>query len=235
VSAPAPTPTPPTVGNRFRSGGWYFVAAICSAGVLSALPFWHAAYRLQRPALRRLAVLYSVAGLAFLVLSGLIPKDAAGNPTGSGAAAAENVLVAFALVVIIAACVQLRPLRREVFGIGAPRGPLSADPAVAQVLERRAKRQAARELIAKDPAMARELGIGRPDLHLGYDDGGLVDVNAATAESLAQVCGIAPARAGQIIAAREARGGTYFSIGEVLMDVALPPGEDEALREHGMV
>lgn len=223
------------MGNRFRSGGWYFVAAICSAGVLSALPFWHAAYRLQRPALRRLAVLYSVAGVAFLVLSGLIPKDAAGNPIGSGAAAAENLLVAFALVVIIAACVQLRPLRREVFGAPAPRGPLSADPAVAQVLERRAKRQAARELIAKDPAMARELGIGRPDLHLGYDDGGLVDVNAATAESLAHFCGIAPARAGQIIAAREARGGTYFSIGEVLIDVALPPGEQETLQEHGIV
>ncbi|MDQ1513939.1 MAG: hypothetical protein QOC59_1781, partial [Microbacteriaceae bacterium] len=102
--------------DRFRSGGWYFVAAICSAGVFSALPFWHAAYRLQRPALRRLAVLYSVAGVAFLVLSGLIPKDAAGNPIGSGAAAAENGLVAVALAVIIAACVQLRPLRREVFG-----------------------------------------------------------------------------------------------------------------------
>ena len=83
--------------------------------------------------------------------------------------------------------------------------------------------------------MARELGIGRPDLHLGYDDGGLVDVNAATAESLAHFCGIAPARAGQIIAAREARGGTYFSIGEVLIDVALPPGEQETLQEHGIV
>jgi hypothetical protein len=125
------------VGDRFKSGGWYFVAAICSAGILSALPFWHAAYRLQRPALRRLAVAYSVAGGAFLVLSGLIPKDAAGNPIGSGAAAAQNVLVTFALVVIIAACVQLRPLRREVFGTGAPRGPLSGDPAVARVLERR--------------------------------------------------------------------------------------------------
>jgi hypothetical protein len=169
------------------------------------------------------------------VLSGLIPKDAAGNPIGSGAAAAQNVLVAFALVVIVAACVQLRPLRREVFGTGTPRGPLSGDPAVARVLERRAKRQAARELMTKDPAMARELGIGRPDLHMGYDDGGLVDINAATPESLSQACGIALGRAREIVAAREARGGTYFSVGEVLMDVALPPGEDEALREHGIV
>jgi hypothetical protein len=221
--------------DRFRSGGWYFVAAICSAGVFSALPFWHAAYRLQRPELRRLAVLYSVAGVAFLVLSGLIPTDATGKPIGSGAAAAENVLVAVALVVIIAACVQLRPLRREVFGTRAPRGPLSGDPAVARVLERRAKRKAARELLIKDPAMARELGIGRPDLHLGYDDGGLVDINTATAESLSQLCGIAPNRAGEIVAARQARGGTYFSIGEVLIDVALPPGEQETLQEHGIV
>jgi DNA uptake protein ComE-like DNA-binding protein len=106
---------------------------------------------------------------------------------------------------------------------------------VARVLERRAKRQAARELMTKDPAMARELGIGRPDLHMGYDDGGLVDINAATPESLSQACGIALGRAREIVAAREARGGTYFSIGEVLMDVALPPGEDEALREHGIV
>ena len=221
--------------DRFRTGGWYFVAAICSAGILCAVPFWHAAYRLQRPALRRPAIGYSVAGLAFLVLSGLIPKDAAGNPIGSGAAAAENLLVAFALVVIIAACVQLRPLRREVYGTRQPPGPLSADPAVARVLERRAKREAARKLIAKDPAMARELGIGRPELHLGYDDGGLVDVNAATPESLSQVCGIDVGRAREIVAAREARGGTYYSIGEVLIDVALQPGEEEALQEHGMV
>jgi hypothetical protein len=83
--------------------------------------------------------------------------------------------------------------------------------------------------------MARELGIGRPDLHRGYDDGGLVDINAVSAESLSQLCGIAPNRAGEIVTARQARGGTYFSIGKVLMDVALPPGEQEALQEHGIV
>jgi len=112
---------------------------------------------------------------------------------------------------------------------------VSSDPAVARVLERRAKRQAAREMLAKDPAMARELGIGRPDLGGGYDDGGLVDLNAATADTLATICGIDPHRAKAIVAARDARGGSYFSVGEVLMDVALPPGEEEALQERGIV
>lgn len=223
------------MGTRFKAGGWYFVAAICSAGVFAAVPFWHAAYRLQRPQLWKTAAAYSVAGIAFLVLSGLIPKDAAGDPIGAGAAAAENVLVALALVVIVAACVQLRPLRREVFGGGQPRVPVSSDPAVARILERRAKRQAARELLAKDPAMARELGIGRPELHRGYDDGGLVDINSATADVLATICGIDPGRAKAIVAARDARGGSYFAVGEVLMDVALLPAEQEGLQEHAIV
>ena len=55
--------------------------------------------------------------------------------------------------------------------------------------------------MAEDPALARSLGIGRPDLARGYDDGGLVDLNTASAPVIAQVCGLDAALAEAIVAA----------------------------------
>ena len=63
--------------------------------------------------------------------------------------------------------------------------PPAADPAVAAVLAARARRDEARRIVSRDPAMARELGIGRPDLRRAYDDGGLVDLNNAPAQAIA--------------------------------------------------
>ena len=230
-------PAAPTLGDRFKAGGWYFVVPILSAGVFTGVPFWHAAVRLGRPALWRPAVFYSAAGIGFVVVNDLIPQDAAGEPIGQGAAVAENILVAVALILILAACLQLRPIKREVYGGPAATPALrtaTGDPAVARVLERRTRRQEARALIEKDRGLARELGVGRPDLGRGYDDGGLVDVNSASAELIAQVCDMDLADAQRIVEARAGRGGRFFSTGEVFVDVALPLGAEEELRERGI-
>jgi hypothetical protein len=230
----AATPAAPTLGDRFKAGGWYFVVPIVTAGVFTGVPFWHAAVRLGRPSLWRPAALYTAAGIGFLVVSDLIPKDAAGEPIGRGAAVADNLLVAVALILIIAACLQLRPIRREVYGGDRPKPPTDADPAVARALERRTKRHEARSLTEKDRGLARELGIGRPDLGRGYDDGGLVDLNSAPAELIAQVCDMDLQDAHRIVDARDLRGGRFFSMGEVFLDVALPLAAEEELRERGV-
>ena len=242
-AAPAPgpqyvlPPRAPTLGDRFKAGGWYFVVPIASSGIFAAVPFWHAAVRLGRPALWRPALFFSATGFAFLVINGLIPKDAAGDPIGGAATLAQNAVVAAALVLIVVACFLLRPLKREVYGPpaeAADRPATTDDPTVARALERRSRRAEARALVEKDRGLARELGIGRPDLGRGYDDGGLVDVNTASAELLARVCDMDLRDAERVVEARALHGGRFFSMGDVFVDVALPLGAEEELRERGI-
>ncbi|NEK87628.1 helix-hairpin-helix domain-containing protein [Blastococcus saxobsidens] len=226
----APGRSAPTVLDRLRAGGWYFAVTIFSAGFLAALPFWHAAGRLGRRDVRSLAVAYTLAGVYLLVLMALTPKQADGTSADGPLSTIGGLSV---LVVVVAACVQLRPLRRQVYRAGAI-VPTSDDPVVARAREAHARRQEARRLIAGEPALRRELGIGRPDLRRGYDDGGLVDLNTASAALIASVCGIEPAHAEAVVAGREARGGTYFNIGEVLVEVPLPPHAQDELRERAV-
>lgn len=78
--------------------------------------------------------------------------------------------------------------------------------AIAQVELERHKRAEARALAQRDPQMARDLRIGRPDLPRQFDDGGLVDVNAASAAAFVRNLGMSPAQADQVLAARQQLG-----------------------------
>ena len=226
------SPTAPSVGDRLARGGWYFAVTILTAGSLAAVPFWHAAKRLGRESVRRLALLYTALDVLLAVLMALTPEP---NPDGSpGNEAISTIGGLTMMAVVVTACVLLRGLRREVYGAPGTT-PTGADPAVTRALAARQRRTEARELRAEDPALARELGIGRPDLDRGYDDGGLVDLNTAPAPVIAAVCGIGPEPAEGIVAARVARGGTWFNLGEVLVDVNLPTWVQEQLREHAVV
>jgi hypothetical protein len=231
-AAPARAEGAKSVGERLADGGWYFAVTIFTAGFLAAVPFWHAARRLGRPALRRLALAYTAIDAFLVVLMALTPPQ---NPDGSSGNPTISTIGGMTVVaVVIVGCLQLRGLRREVYGLPGTR-PTSADPAVARALAARQRRAEARQLRAKDPALARELGIGRPDLGRGYDDGGLVDLNTAPAALIAEVCGIDQAQADAIAAAREARGGAFFNVDEVFVDVAMPPHVQDQLREHAVI
>ena len=221
----------PTAGERFRSGGWYFVLAICSAGFLAAVPFWHAASRLGRREVRKLALAYTAAGVYLAILMALTPPQ---QPDGtSGNETLSTISALSVLFVVVVACIQLRPLRRDVYG-GGGLVPVQADPAVARALGARARREETRQLLSREPGLQRELGIGRPDLGRGYDDGGLIDVNTAPAEVIGRVADLERADAEAIVAARNARGGTWFNVGELLVDVPLPPSAQEQLRERAV-
>lgn len=87
-------------------------------------------------------------------------------------------------------------------------GPLP-DPnekAIAGVLAVRQKRVEARAVAQRDPQMARDLRIGRPDLPRQYDDGGLVDVNSAPAETIAKWLGLTDAQAAHVVEVRHELG-----------------------------
>ncbi len=228
-------PAPSTAGagtshEPVRGGVWYYVVTVATAGIFAAVPFWHAAGRLGRPEVRKLAIAYTVAGVYLVVLAALNPR----RPDGTYASEALNGLLGLgALAVIIAGCVQLRGLRRRVYGSGGV-VPVHRDPTVARALEARDRREETRQLIAREPGLRRDLGVGRPDLGRGYDDGGLVDLNTASAAVIAQVCDIDPSHADAIVAAREARGGTFLSIVEVLVEVPLPPHVQDQVRDRAI-
>lgn len=58
-----------------------------------------------------------------------------------------------------------------------PRRPVTQpDLALTTALAARARRNGARQLASTDPLFARDLRIGRPDLPVTYEDGGLVDI-----------------------------------------------------------
>ena len=76
------------------------------------------------------------------------------------------------------------------------------DGLVAVARARMRRREQARRIAAKDPILARELKIGRPDQSSAYDDGGLVDVNHVPVGVLCAIEGIGPELATAIVDAR---------------------------------
>lgn len=102
--------------------------------------------------------------------------------------------------------------------------------AAAAAIERRELRQEARALAARDPVLARELGIGRPDLRRDYDDGGLVDVNSAPAEVLSTLPGMTAELSTRAVALRRERG-AFVSADDMSHALGLPPSRVPDLAE----
>jgi DNA uptake protein ComE-like DNA-binding protein len=111
------------------------------------------------------------------------------------------------------------------------RTAVASDPALRAALHRRERRRHARKIAAADPALASELRIGRPDLPSGYDDGGLVDVNAVSAAVLAQLPGFDEAIAGRVVLARERFDGLR-SIADLVVHADVPTEVAEALADR---
>lgn len=228
---PHPSPVPP--GTMFEqpssgpTGRWYFVVALVSFGLLAAVPFWHAAQHLRRPEVRRTALVYTAIDAALVVLLALTPDP---DTTASGTSVLGTIGGFAAMAVMVAGVLQLGPLRKQVYGRPVP---VAVDPAVARALAGRQRRDEARALLASDPSLARELGIGRPDLGRGYDDGGLVDVNTASADVIARVADIPPSAAEQIVSKRTVHG-SFFTVDEVCGLVPLTPDVQAQLRERAV-
>ncbi|MFG2043436.1 BTAD domain-containing putative transcriptional regulator [Dactylosporangium sp. NPDC048998] len=72
--------------------------------------------------------------------------------------------------------------------------------------ERLARQETAHAIFQYSPSIARQLHIGRPDLPMVLDDGGVLDVNTAPDWLIAALPGIGPADAAAVIRARNAYG-----------------------------
>jgi hypothetical protein len=223
---------------RRARGTWYFVVVIASAGIFAAAPFAHAAHRLRRPSLWWWTALYAAATVALLFIMPSSPGESAASTTD----VRSPIGGVGAIAIMVAACIQLSGIRRDVYGLpqpvrppSQPPQPWAADPAVAAALALRAKREEARTLVARDPALARDLRIGRPDLARQYDDGGLVDINTAPPSVIAQCCGLDEHAAEQIERARHQHPVPFQSVDELLVFVELDVSAWDLIRERAVV
>ncbi|GAB3453445.1 ComEA family DNA-binding protein [Actinophytocola sediminis] len=216
-------------GRAVRIGSlWYVVVPVLTAGLLTFLPFLHAAIRLRR-------LWVWLATVVFVMVAGGV-LYVSGQPEGTTAGAVDAVFVIGALSSMVVGTTVLVGLRREVFGLGEPEGAgaegtPAIDPAVGQILRARTKRAQARELAAADPLMARELRIGRPDLSGDYDDGGLVDLATAPEAVIAEVLELSAEQAEDIVAVRD----TVLTVDDVFSLAELPVSAWDRIKDRAVV
>jgi DNA uptake protein ComE-like DNA-binding protein len=222
-----------TARRSLLAGRWYVVVIVCSFGLLAWLPFVHARRHLARPAITRLVWGYAAAAVLIGVLLAVTPRDARGEIT-SGAGNTISVIGGLLAIATIAlGCVQQAPLRREVYGGAPPPAHEQVDPALATALEARERRATARQLAERDPLLARDLKIGRPDLSRTYDDGGLVDLNSAPAEVIAAVCHLGQGTGEEIAAARPPGG--FMTVDDVFSLTDIPVAAWDVIRDRAVV
>jgi DNA uptake protein ComE-like DNA-binding protein len=149
---------------------------------------------------------------------------------------ASNTAVGLSVVFAIAAWIGGGAHAIAVSGAAARRidevrdsGPAAGTTALKAAKKRIRKRAAGRKLLAKRPLLAREVGLGRPDVP-GADDYGLVDVNHATAPALRRLPGITDETVEQIVSSR-AELGSFSSVEDLGAALSLPPGIVEQMRD----
>jgi hypothetical protein len=193
---------------------------IWSIGFLSFVPFL--AYAIGQRTRRDWAVFggYLAATVVMVVALGL-----AGSDNGA-TTAVGGYIIALAGCAAVHAAVLFKPGRAAAPG-PSPRWSVRQrnQAAVAQARDR-----IARHLVATNPALARDLMIGRPDLRRAYDDGGLVDVNHVSAQALMQGLGLTEDEMRDVLTARRGLG-RFASADELGAYTQLSPDRIDELRD----
>jgi len=214
-SGPEDQPRSGGIPGRIRQLAWASMP-IWSFSLLAFVPFLRIA--LARGRARDWAVFAGYLASTVIVISA-----AASNNDAAGAVAGTMAIVV-AVVAAVHAFVAFRPGSETVGGSAA------SELALTSARTRMRRRQQARELAASNPVLARELGVGRPDVPHDYDDGGLVDVNHVPGEVLRQSLGLTAAESAAIITVREQLG-RFSGPEELTAYTELTPDRVDALRD----
>jgi hypothetical protein len=212
---------PPAPPSNTASSVLWSLAPLFTCGFATPFTMAYGAHRLRSTWLALAAAVYGL-GMVVLIggVVGGVPHDAL-----------EAAMAAGLVGNWIGGTVHSLLIRTAVFGRApqVPRTPNEHALAVAQ--HRRTLRREARELAERDPALAKELRIGRPDLPRDYDDGGLIDVNRAPAAAIASLPGMTPELARRAVELRE-EVGAFVSAEDLSAAVGVPPRFTEDLAEY---
>jgi hypothetical protein len=200
---------------------------VWSLGFLSFVPFLANAIIRRRKADWAVFAAYLAATVGLIVTAGTV-----GSGNGGGSAAFGGFIIALAGCAAVHAAIVFRPGN-------SPAAPAAVAPpgtrqhnmdAIAEAKSRIERRKEARRLAETDPALARDLHIGRPDLPRDYDDGGLVDVNHVPGAALAAGLGLTADEVTDVVAARD-KLGKFTSADEVCAYTDLSPDRVDELRD----
>ena len=221
-ASPARPVAPPLPGK----GPALVALAAASCGLAGFVPpLWAARQRRDDAPFRKRMHLLAGALFGLMVVGvGLISVadvDASGTPTGlAGDTGGTVLLVNWIAAVTVAVLVRNTRPEAEL-------------PGVARELARRRLREQYRQLAAKDPTLARTMGIGRPDLPRTVDDGGLLDLNAIPADRLGPLAGLSADDAARVAGARQ-EAGPFVSVDELAVWAELPDATLDLLRERAI-
>jgi hypothetical protein len=198
----------PTRGQRSASL-WWVGLAMLSLGLLSWVAFLYVARRTGRR--------------DWLIAAGVY-RVWAGAAVAAPSTALQGTVLALCWVVSSAHAVWIAPDYLRAIGAVPTVPPRSVERAE----ERLREREHALELCRTDPAKARLLGVGRPDVPEAFD-AGLVDVNSAPAIVIAHLPGVDPQTAARIASLREQVDG-FGSVEELGAVAGLDGGTVERIR-----
>ncbi|MDX6258716.1 MAG: family transcriptional regulator, regulator of embCAB operon [Kribbellaceae bacterium] len=158
----------------------------------------------------------------FYVLASDEPELTNGQVVATMVYLLANVLCAFQAAVVIGSPLYRKPKQNPYF-LQPQQPPRVGHPQAFGLAPDPLRRSQARQLAAEQPALARSLGIGRPDLGRQYDDGGLIDLNDAPADLIDTLPGITGRQAAAIVVSR-AQQGRFRLVDELWTRGLLPPG-----------
>jgi hypothetical protein len=207
-----------------RQVAWASVP-VWSIGFLSFVPF------LAYAVINRRRQDWAVFGAYLAATIGVIIAIGSVNSNSGAGAAVGGLIIALGGCAAVHAAVLFRPGRQALASDAGPRSLEQRNrDAVADAKSRIERRNEARHLVATNPALARDLRIGRPDLARNYDDGGLVDVNHVPGLFLGTALGLRRQEIADVLAAREQLG-RFSSADEVCAYTQLSPDRVDELRD----
>lgn len=161
------------------------------------------------------------AGIYAIGLAGYLALDSPAAPTST----AKGLAAGLALLTWIGGGIHALAVSND----AVRRIQDRADPALEAARTRIEHRAEGRHLLATQPALAKEIGVGRPDIP-GARDYGLVDVNHAPPAALAKLPGMTDDLANRVVEARGQAGG-FSSVEDLGMLLDLPPDTVDQMRD----
>jgi len=218
-AVPGPGATPQQTPKHGRWAGWFrgkaWLLLTLPVGLATFAAFLYIGIRGRR------GQWLAWAGVYAATLAGWLILDTPANPSN----AALSIGTVLGLGTWIGGGVHAAAISNTAVRRIASRN----DPAVTAARERMERRAEGRRLVARQPALARELGIGRPDLP-GSDDYGLIDVNHASEQALTRLPGVTESLAARIVEARTQTGG-FSSAEDLGLCLDLPPAAVDQMRD----
>lgn len=193
----------------------WWAGSILPFGFLTPILFAGAAARIKKRSWYGWAALYAVAAYGGLIATVIGPEDSDLDGAGS-----LVMVVAWVAGLVHAFAARFEYAR-------ALRGPATSVDRARELVKRR---EEAQRLAAREPQVALEMGLGRPDRR-GADHMGVVDVNHAGAKAIAALPGLTQRTAREIVRCREEIDG-FSSVADLGGVLDLPADTVETLRPY---